>query len=128
MQKAAETAAFCFAPNGSRTRNACRRPRPTPGVGAMETSGRRLVPHPQALVLEQVMQLASLEHLTDDVAAAHELALDVELRNGGPLGIGLDALPQVVGLEHVDALVGHTQVIEDLHDLPGEPALRELRG
>src|SRR5690606_582028 len=37
-----------------------------------------------ALVLEEVLQLARLEHLADDVAAADELALDVELRNGRP--------------------------------------------
>ena len=67
-----------------------------------------------------------LEHLADDVAAADELALDVELRDGRPVGIGLDAVAQVVGLQHVEALIGHAEVIEDLHDLGGEPAHREI--
>jgi hypothetical protein len=68
-----------------------------------------------------------VEHLANDVAAADELALDVELRDGRPLGIGLDSVSQVVRLEHVQALIGHAEVIEDLHHLPGKPAHRELR-
>src|SRR6266567_8215768 len=58
-----------------------------------------------ALVLEEVLQLAGLEHLADDVAAADELTLHVELRDRRPLRIGLDALAQVVGFQHVDALI-----------------------
>src|SRR5262249_1592268 len=68
------------------------------------TSGFGLRGH--ALVLEEGLQLAGLEHLAHDVAAAHKLALDVELRNGRPVGIGLDADSQVVGVEHIEALVG----------------------
>src|SRR5215472_8937001 len=80
-----------------------------------------------ALVLEQGLQFAGLEHLADDVAAADEFALDVELRNGRPVRVRLDALAQVVVLEHVEPFVGHAEMIEDLHDLPGEAAHRELR-
>src|SRR5262245_8968354 len=43
------------------------------------TSGLGLRGH--ALVLEERLQLAGLEHLAHDVAAAHELALHVKLRN-----------------------------------------------
>src|SRR5689334_12927280 len=39
-----------------------------------------------ALVLHQGGQLAGLEHLHDDVAAADELAADIELRDGRPVG------------------------------------------
>ena len=46
------------------------------GLGAIET---------HALVLQQLLQLAFLEHLTDDIAAADELALDVELGDGRPV-------------------------------------------
>src|SRR2546421_630957 len=56
------------------------------------TSGRRALLDRQALLLEQALQFAGLEHLAHDVAAADELALHVELRNGRPAGIGLDAL------------------------------------
>src|SRR5262252_2406774 len=44
----------------------------------------------QALFLKQVLQLTRLEHLADDIAAADEFSLNVELRDGRPIGIGLD--------------------------------------
>src|SRR5499426_2892047 len=90
-------------------------------------SGPRFGFHRETLLLEQPLEFARLEHFADDVAAADKLAFDVELRDGRPLGIGLDALPQVIGLEDVDAFVWHADVVEDLHDLAGESALRELR-
>src|SRR5262245_66008380 len=90
-------------------------------------SGPRFGLHREPLLLEQPLQLARLEHFADDVAAADELAFDVELRDGRPLGIGLDALPQVIGLEDVDAFVRHADVVEDLHDLAGEYALPRPR-
>src|SRR5450756_2641142 len=90
-------------------------------------SGRGVGLHRHALVLERLLQFAGLEHLAHDVAAADELALHIELRNGRPVGIGLDAVPQVGGIQHVEAFVGDAQVVEDLHHLPGKPALRKLR-
>src|SRR6516165_9288672 len=54
------------------------------------------------------------------VAAAAEFALDVKLRDGRPVGIGLDALKQLVVLEQVETLIRHAEIIEDLHDLAGE--------
>src|SRR5215471_9994733 len=101
------------------------------GVDARErraASGWSLIPHRNALLLEQPLQLTGLEHLPHDIAAAQKLALHIELRDCRPLSITLDALPQVIRLEHVDALVGHPEVIENLHDLGGEPALGKLRG
>src|SRR5512145_1926036 len=52
-----------------------------------------------ALLGEELLQLARLEHLGDDIAAADELALDEQLRNGRPVGIFLDALAQRFGFE-----------------------------
>ena len=40
-----------------------------------------------APVLEQRLQLTGLEHLAHDIAAAHELAFDIELRDGRPIGV-----------------------------------------
>jgi len=80
-----------------------------------------------ALVGKELLQFAGLEHLADDVAAADEFALDVELRNGRPIGVGLDAVPQVGGLKDIEPLVADADVIENLHHLPGEAALRKLR-
>src|SRR5437868_5280760 len=56
-----------------------------------------------SLFLQHLLQFARLEHLADDVAAADELPLDVELRDRRPVGECLDPLAhQRVG-EHVDA-------------------------
>ena len=63
-----------------------------------------------ALVGHELLQLARLEHLARDVAAADELALDVELRDGRPVGIVLDALADALVLEDVDAFVGNAEV------------------
>ena len=75
--------------------------------------------------VEEGLQLAGLEHLADDVAAADELALDVKLRDGRPVGVFLDALAQLGRGQHVDALVVDAEIVEDLHDLAGEAALRK---
>src|SRR5688572_21743005 len=50
----------------------------------------------------QLLQLARLEHLLHDVAAADELALHVELRDGRPVGELLDALADLRVLQHDD--------------------------
>src|SRR5580700_9964275 len=83
--------------------------------------------HRNAILLEQRLQFASLEHLADDVATADELALDIELGNGRPVRKALDAAAQIVVLENVETLVGHAQIIEDLHHLPRKSAHRKLR-
>src|SRR4030088_1647853 len=80
-----------------------------------------------ALVGKQLLQFAGLEHLADDVAAADELALDVELRNRWPVRIGLDAVAQLGRFKDVEALVADPDVVENLHHLAGETALRKLR-
>ena len=51
---------------------------------------------------EQFLQFAGLVHLFHDVRAADEFALDVELRDGRPVGVVLDALADVRILQHVD--------------------------
>src|SRR5690606_33495 len=63
---------------------------------------------------EEVLQFSSLEHLTDDVAAADEFALDVKLGDGRPTGIVLNALAKLIGGENVDALVVYPEIVEDL--------------
>src|SRR3954465_5951863 len=91
----------------------------------IQPSGRR--GDRNALVGKQLLQFAGLEHLADDVAAADELALDVELRNRRPVRIGLDAVAQLGRFKHVEALVADPDVVEDLHHLAGKTALRKLR-
>src|SRR6202021_2276452 len=95
--------------------------------GARSNSGGSGRADGDALVGKKLLQLTGLEHLADDVATADELALDVKLRNGRPVGVGLDAVTQIGGLQDVETLVADPDVIENLHHLPGETALRKLR-
>src|SRR5258707_14423494 len=96
-------------------------------AAAKPSLGRRAFLERDALLLQQALKLARLKHFADDVAAADEFALDVELRDRGPIGIGLDALAQIVRFEHVQALIAHAEMIENLHHLSGKSAHRKLR-
>jgi hypothetical protein len=45
-----------------------------------------------------------------------ELTVHVQLRNGGPIGVVLDALANFLVLEHVDRRqIAHAAGLEDLH-------------
>src|SRR5690242_3453649 len=72
------------------------------------------LPGLDALLGQKTLQLAGLEHLAHDIAAADELALHVELRDGRPVRVRLDAGADLVGFEDIDALVADAEVIEDL--------------
>src|SRR3546814_12371486 len=80
-----------------------------------------------AIALQQLDQFAALVHLADDVAAADELALHIELRDGRPGAEFLDALTQRLILKDIDALEAHAEVAQHLHDGRREAALREDR-
>ena len=54
------------------------------------------------------MQFAAGSHLGDDVATAHQLAVDIELRDGRPIAVNLDALADFRVGQHVDVGVGGT--------------------
>src|SRR5690625_1060345 len=77
-----------------------------------------------ALVVEQLVELARHGHLGDDVAAADEFLLHIELRHGRPVGELLDALAELCTLQDVHIAVIHTQIAEDLGNAAGKPALR----
>src|SRR5690242_3175358 len=80
-----------------------------------------------AFVFQGLLQFAGLKHLAHDVAAADKLALHVELRNRRPVGIGLDAVTDFVGFQHVDAFVADTEMVKDLDDLTRKSTHRKLR-
>lgn len=61
-----------------------------------------------------------------DAKYTKELA-DAQNRNTDLLRIDLDAVAQLGRFENVEAFVADTDVVEDLNDLTGKPALRELR-
>lgn len=52
---------------------------------ALEGEGGQPLGRFNTLVVKQGFELAGLEHLFHDVAATDELALHVELRDGGPV-------------------------------------------
>src|SRR5499427_5588242 len=102
----------------------CPKPGPWSGLGfsrcPLESSARLCrfaILDRNAFLLQQGLELAGLEHFPNNIAPPDELALHIELGDRWPLRVGLDALSQVVGFKHIDALVGRPDVIEDLDDL-----------
>jgi hypothetical protein len=76
-------------------------------------------------------QFARLVHLHHDVRAADEFALDVELGDGGPAAVFLDALADAVVFQHVHGLhrLGvHTAGLENLDGATRKTALGKARG
>src|SRR5512145_371544 len=55
-----------------------------------------------ALRAQYLLKLARLEHLHHDVRTADELALDIELGDGRPVAVILDALADGLVLQHID--------------------------
>src|SRR5262245_45702269 len=72
-----------------------------------------------ASVLQQLLQLAFLEHLAHDVATADEFTLDVKLGDGRPVRKAFDPLANAHVFEHVDILVADAEVAENLRHLRG---------
>src|SRR5690606_18165767 len=67
---------------------------------------------------DDLLQFARLVHLHHDVGATDELAAHVELRDGRPLAVVLDALANAVVFQHVhglECLGVDTTGLEDLH-------------
>src|SRR5687767_3342580 len=74
---------------------------------------------------QELLKLTFFEKLRHDIAAADELASDVQLRNGGPVRILLDAVAHRGVGKHVHVLEVRACFFQDLHDLRGKSALRE---
>ncbi len=77
----------------------------------------------ESLDSQRLLQLAGFEHLLHDVAAAHEFAIHVQLRDRRPARELLDALSHVGIREHVEGLVGAGKTIEHAHHTRRETAL-----
>merc|ERR1712196_344305 len=65
------------------------------------------------LVVHHLLKLASLEHLHHDIATADEFALHIELGNGRPVRIALDALADFHVLKDIDTVIGDTAMVEN---------------
>lgn len=70
------------------------------------------------------LQFSNLVRFNGDVAAAEELAVDVELRECGPPGVLLEPLLERLIGEHVEHLEGHLAA-KDLQHGVGEATLQE---
>ncbi len=80
------------------------------------------------LAAEHLLEFARLVHLHHDVRAADELALHVQLRDGGPVAVFLDALADLLVFQHVHRGHGlgvHAAGLEDLDGAAREAAHRE---
>lgn len=79
-------------------------------------------------VSQHVAQLAILEHFSHDITATDKIAVYVELRDGGPVAVFLDALADVGISQNVDAFIRYVEMIENLHDGGRKAALGKARG
>src|SRR5687767_8435186 len=91
------------------------------------------VPHPYALHgtgsgLDQLLELTVLIELGHDVAAAHELPVDIELGDRRPGGELLDSVAHFGISEHVDVDERLAHLLERPHHTVGKTALREALG
>jgi hypothetical protein len=78
-----------------------------------------------ALATNHLLQFPVFIHLHHDVGAADELAFDVELGDGGPVAVFLDALADFCVVEHVhsrDAFGVDAHGFQDLDGAAGEAA------
>src|SRR5205823_7457921 len=110
----------CLIPTGGRCRKegaAIQRRRLAIGSGA----------DGDALLFEDLLQLAGLVHLAYDVAAADELTLDIELRDRRPVREFLDPLTDPRVGKDVDTFELDPDVAQDLYHRRGEAALRKDR-
>ena len=56
------------------------------------------------LTLNQLLEFATLKHLGHDVRAADKFTVDVELGNGWPVGVLLDALTNAFIVKNIDGM------------------------
>ena len=76
---------------------------------------------------DQLRQLAGVEHLLDDVAAADQLGVDIELRERAPIGdLPSDLAKRIEQRQHVDRAVLHPELLEHPHEAHREAAAGHL--
>src|SRR5262249_11892780 len=78
------------------------------------------------LLSENGGELSRFVEARDDVAAADELPADVELREGRPVGVLLEARPQILIAEGVHVAVPDALLLQNPDHFGGEAALREV--
>src|SRR5450830_567092 len=129
---ASDTTRWVSMPAGSceprRARKVCssRTPYTAPVAPVMAMTNRR---GRSAIVLQQRLQFTRFVHLAHDVGAADEFAAHIQLRDGRPVRVFLDALTHFRIVQHIhggDIL--DAAGLQDLDRPAGKAALRELGG
>ncbi len=112
--------------------------RQPPALGLDGTVGDRALDSRRALCLrralgrygarfrQQLLELAALVHLDRNVAAAHQFAVDIELRKSRPIGIGLQCFAHFRVLEYVYMCKLRLTGSKRSHRLRRESALRKI--
>src|SRR3954452_19471105 len=77
---------------------------------------------------KDLLKLAAFEHLHHDVGSADELTLHIQLWDGWPIGIILDALSDFGVLQDVDRFVFRAKTVENGDRSARKAALREKGG
>src|SRR5258707_13181857 len=80
-----------------------------------------------ARLCQQLLQFTALVHLQGDVAAADQFAVDVELRKGRPLRVGLQRVAHFRIFENIDVCELRLAGPQSAGRLCGKAALREIR-
>ena len=75
-----------------------------------------------------MLEFAALVHLDRDVTTADQLAIDIELRESRPIGIGLQRFAYFRILENIDVRELGLAGAQRAYGLGLEPALRKIGG
>ena len=80
------------------------------------------------LVDEEFLETPIFVHLFHDIASAHELAFDIDLRYRRPVTIVFDLLSELLVSKHVHVLERHFVCSEQHRDILAEATLWHLFG
>ena len=80
----------------------------------------------KSFLLQEFLQTAIFMHLLHDVASAHKLLLDVDLRDSGPIRVLLDRGPNQVVRQHIHVFEFLPVCVHQHDDKTTEAALRLL--
>ena len=78
--------------------------------------------------VHQLLQLAVGVEFQGDVAPAHQLAVDVDLGEGRPVGVAGEVLEDLRVLQDIDVREGNPALLQGGGGAHGEAALGELGG
>lgn len=72
---------------------------------------------------EHLLEFVLLVHFDQDVGAADEFPVHIDLGNRGPVRVCLNALTDFLVREHIKGFKGHAELVENLNNIVGEATL-----